>query len=121
MNPCSGVRSSRPARLFSFGLLNALQVRLRRPYVRAALAGFPLERLAIGIHEESGSGCPVVVRGWQVRIVGEMAPACQPQQQGEAHGERDEDKGNASQNPVGGSVRGRDRGGEEPGVSSWHL
>ncbi|CBK40239.1 protein of unknown function [Nitrospira defluvii] len=50
-----------------------------------------------------------------------MAPACQPQQQEEAHGERDEGKGNASQNPVGGSVRGRDRGGEEPGVSSWHL
>ncbi|TKB85780.1 MAG: hypothetical protein E8D43_01465 [Nitrospira sp.] len=29
----SGVRSSRPARLFSFGLLDGLPVRLRRPYV----------------------------------------------------------------------------------------
>jgi hypothetical protein len=54
MNPCSGVRSSRPARLFSFGLLNALQVRLRRSYVRAALAGFPLERLVIAFMNSQG-------------------------------------------------------------------
>ncbi len=47
MNTCSGVRSSRPARLFSFSLLlDGLLVRLRRPHVRAASAGFRLERLA---------------------------------------------------------------------------
>ena len=46
MNTCSVVRSSRPAGLFSFGLLDGLQVRLRRPHLRAAPAGFGLERLA---------------------------------------------------------------------------
>ena len=46
MNTCSGVRSSRPARLFSFGLLDGLPVRLRRPHLREAPAGFRLERLA---------------------------------------------------------------------------
>ena len=46
MNPCSVVRFSHPAWLFSFGLLDGLQVRLRRPYVREASAGFGLERLA---------------------------------------------------------------------------
>ena len=40
------VRSSRPAGLFSFGLLDGLPVRLRRPYLREAPAGFGLERLA---------------------------------------------------------------------------
>jgi hypothetical protein len=60
MNPCSGVRSSRPARLFSFGLLDALQVRLRRSYVRAALAGFPLERLVIAFMNSPGQD----VRSW---------------------------------------------------------
>lgn len=47
-----------------------------------------------------------------------MAPACQPQRQGDAHRERDEDKGDDSQNPTGGSSRGRDRGGEAHGLSS---
>ncbi len=46
MNTCSGVRFFRPAKRFSFGLLDGLPVRLRRPYVRAASAGFRLERLA---------------------------------------------------------------------------
>jgi len=46
MNTCYVVRSSRPAELFSFGLLNGLPVRLRRPYLREAPAGFGLERLA---------------------------------------------------------------------------
>ena len=46
MNTYCVVRSSRPAGLFSFGLLDGLQVRLRRPYVREASAGFGLERLA---------------------------------------------------------------------------
>ena len=51
------VRSSRPARLFSFGLLDVLMtrcilksngcpVRLRRPQLRGATAAFGLERLA---------------------------------------------------------------------------
>lgn len=62
-----------------------------------------------------------MVRGWQVRIVGEMAPACQPQRQGDAHRERDEDKGDDSQNPTGGSVRGRNRGDEALGLSSRPL
>jgi hypothetical protein len=46
MNTCYVVRSSRPAGLFSFGLLDGLRIRLRRPYLREALAGFGLERLA---------------------------------------------------------------------------
>ena len=39
-------RSSRSARLFSFGLFDGLRVRLRRSYLREAQAGFGLERLA---------------------------------------------------------------------------
>ena len=54
MNTCSGVRSSRSARLFSFGLLDGLPVRLRRPYVRAASAGFRLERLATAFMNNPG-------------------------------------------------------------------
>jgi hypothetical protein len=46
MNTCYVVRSSRPAGLFSFGLLDGLQVRLRRPYLREAPASSGLERLA---------------------------------------------------------------------------
>ncbi len=46
MNPCSVVRFSHPAWLFSFGLLDGLQVRRRRPYVREDSAGVGLERLA---------------------------------------------------------------------------
>ncbi|MCE3224491.1 MAG: hypothetical protein K0S58_2671 [Nitrospira sp.] len=46
MHTCSVVQFSRPARLFSFGLLDGLQVRLRRPYLREAPAGFGPERLA---------------------------------------------------------------------------
>ena len=46
MNTCYVVRSSRPAGLLSFGLLDGLRVRLRWPYVREAPAGFGLERLA---------------------------------------------------------------------------
>ncbi|MEP6888492.1 MAG: hypothetical protein ABI945_09240 [Nitrospirales bacterium] len=34
MNACCGSRSARPAGLFSFGLLDGPQVRLRRPHVR---------------------------------------------------------------------------------------
>jgi hypothetical protein len=36
-----------PGGLFSFGLLDGLSVRLRRPYLREAPAGFGLERLAM--------------------------------------------------------------------------
>jgi hypothetical protein len=46
MNTCYVVRSSRPAGHFSFGLLDGLPARLRRPYLREAPAGFGLERLA---------------------------------------------------------------------------
>jgi hypothetical protein len=57
MHICSGVRSSRPAWLFSFGLLNGLRVRLRRPRVREAPAGVGLERLATAFMSNRGS-CP---------------------------------------------------------------
>ncbi len=55
MNTCSGIRSSRPARRFSFGLLDGLQVRLRRPHLREAPAGFRLERLAEAFVNNPGS------------------------------------------------------------------
>ena len=54
MNACYVVRSSRLAGLFSFGLLDELHVRLRRPYVREAPAGFGLERLATAFMNNSG-------------------------------------------------------------------
>ena len=54
MTTCSGVRSSRPAGLFSFGLLDGLQVRLRRPHVREVPAGFGLERLATALMNSPG-------------------------------------------------------------------
>ncbi len=47
-------RSSRPAGLFSFGLLDGLPVRLPRPYVREAQAGFGLERLATAFMNNPG-------------------------------------------------------------------
>jgi hypothetical protein len=47
MNIYSGSRFSRPAGLFSFGLLDVLlRVRLRRPRLREAPADFGLSRLA---------------------------------------------------------------------------
>jgi hypothetical protein len=54
MNTCSVVRSSRKAGLFSFGLLDGLHVRLRRPYVREAPVGFGLERLATAFMNNPG-------------------------------------------------------------------
>ena len=54
MNICYVVRSFRPAGLFSFGLLDGLQVRLRRPYLREALAGFGFERLATAFMNNPG-------------------------------------------------------------------
>jgi hypothetical protein len=38
--------SSGPAGIYSFGLLDGLPARLRRTYLREALAGFGFERLA---------------------------------------------------------------------------
>ena len=54
MNTCYVVQSSRPAGLFSFGLLDGLHVRLRRPYLREAPAGFGLERLATAFMNNPG-------------------------------------------------------------------
>ena len=54
MNTCYVARSSRPAGLFSFGLLDRLPVRLRRPHVREAPAGFGLERLATAFMNNPG-------------------------------------------------------------------
>jgi len=54
MNACYVVRLSLPAGLFSFGLLNGLSVRLRRPYLREAPAGFALERLATALMNNPG-------------------------------------------------------------------
>ena len=57
MNTCYVVRSSRPAGLFSFGLLDGLSVRLRRPYLREAPAGFGLECLATAFKNNQGYPC----------------------------------------------------------------
>jgi hypothetical protein len=46
MNDYYSGRSSHPAGLFSFCLLDGPQVRLRRPHVREAPAGFGLSRFA---------------------------------------------------------------------------
>ncbi len=54
MDTCSVVRSYCPAKLFSFGLLDGLQVRLRRPYVREASADFRLERLTTAFMNNPG-------------------------------------------------------------------
>src|SRR4029077_11466048 len=54
MNTCYVVRPSRPAGLFSFGLLDGLPVRLRRPYLREAPAGFGLERFATAFTNNPG-------------------------------------------------------------------
>jgi hypothetical protein len=54
MNVCYVVRSSRPAGLFSCGLLDGPQVRLPRPYLREAPADFGLERLATAFMNNPG-------------------------------------------------------------------
>ena len=54
MKTCSVVRSSRPAGLVSFGLLDGLYVRLGRPYSREAQADFSLGRLATAFMNSSG-------------------------------------------------------------------
>ena len=54
MNTCYVGRSSCPAGLFSFGLLDGLHVRLCRPYLRKAPAGFGIERLATAFMNNPG-------------------------------------------------------------------
>ena len=54
MNTCYVVRSSRSAMLFSFSLLDGLEVRLRRPHLREAPAGFGLERFATAFMNNPG-------------------------------------------------------------------
>ena len=54
MNTCYVVRSSRPAGLFSFGLLDGPQVRLCRPRLREASGGLRSRPPRYGIHEQSG-------------------------------------------------------------------
>jgi hypothetical protein len=54
MNTCYVVRFSRPAGLFSFGLLGGLHARLRRPYLQEAPVGFGLERLAMAFMNNPG-------------------------------------------------------------------
>ena len=49
------VRSSRPAGLFSFGLLDGLPVRLCLPHLREAPAGFGLKRPATAFMNNPGS------------------------------------------------------------------
>jgi hypothetical protein len=54
MNTYYSDRSSRPAGLFSFGLLDGPQVRLRRPQLREAQAGFGLSRFATAFMNNPG-------------------------------------------------------------------
>jgi hypothetical protein len=55
MNTYCDARSSCPAWLFSLGLLDVLQrVRLRRPRLREATAGFGLLRLATAFMDNPG-------------------------------------------------------------------
>ena len=58
MNACCGSRSSRPAGLFSFVLLDGLKVRLRRPHLREAHGmGRVLVRLGGGWNGGFGLSC----------------------------------------------------------------
>ena len=54
MNTCDIVPSPCPAGRFSFSLLDGLLVRLRRPHLRDAQAGFGLERLATAFMNSPG-------------------------------------------------------------------
>ncbi len=62
MNACCVVRSSCPAGLFSFGLLEGLHVRLCRPHLREAPAGFGLERPATAFMNNQGYQRPQTVQ-----------------------------------------------------------
>jgi len=70
MNTCYVVRSSCPAGLFSLGLLNGLQVRLRRPHLREAPAGVGLERLATAFMNSPGQQNQRVVTQSVAGIIG---------------------------------------------------
>ena len=54
MNTYYSGRSSRPAGLFSFGLLDGPQVRLRHPHLREAPASFGLSRFATAFMNNPG-------------------------------------------------------------------
>ena len=54
MKTCSVVQSSRPPGCFSFGLLNGLPIRLRRPSLPEASAGFGLKGLALAFTNNPG-------------------------------------------------------------------
>jgi hypothetical protein len=54
MNAYYSGRSICPARLFSFGLRDGPQVRLRRPQLREAAAGFGLSRFATAFTNNPG-------------------------------------------------------------------
>jgi hypothetical protein len=54
MTTYSVARSSRPARLFSFGFLDGLDVRLCRPHVQESPVGFDLERLVTALMNSPG-------------------------------------------------------------------
>jgi hypothetical protein len=54
MSTCYVVRFSRPAGLFSCGLLDGLSVRLRRPYLREAPVDLGLERLPTAFMNNPG-------------------------------------------------------------------
>ncbi len=54
MNTYYSGRFSRPARLFSFDLLDGLQVRLCRPHLREAALGFGLSRFATAFMNNPG-------------------------------------------------------------------
>jgi hypothetical protein len=67
MNTHYSGRSSRPARLFSFGLLDGPQVRLCRPHLREAAAGYGLSRFATAFMNNPGAGPGVVLGPKQSR------------------------------------------------------
>jgi hypothetical protein len=69
MNTYYVVRFSRPAGLFSFGLLDGLSVRLRRPYLREAPAGFGLERLATAFMNNPGYQATLIIVIYLVTFV----------------------------------------------------
>jgi hypothetical protein len=62
MKTCYAARSSRPAGLVSFGLLDGLSVRTPRLYVREALADFGLESLASAFMNNQGWAVVFAVR-----------------------------------------------------------
>ena len=75
MDTYCGARSSRPAVLFSFSLLNGLQgVRLRRPHLREAPADFGLGRFATAFLNNPGLTWPAV-QLIKLQMSGETQPS----------------------------------------------